>query len=190
MAFVVVDTPSFSVCRVLCSSSRIYLSSASSPEIILHQAIKPYPSATFLFEEFVGLNPIADEYTLFYWTPDSRDAVENYFKTVLSTTFAQSDERDNWIIASYQLNGVKPTPYSSQSIKTHPMVCNTWADRRSEEFKCISISLLRASQANLCLLPIVSPTDREYRQQEPYEKCNRIPKTGTLIIYKFHVDAW
>ena len=132
-------------------------------------------------------------HTHFYWTPDARETVEKYFNLVLSTdflstTFAESDKNDQWLITSYQLNGSRPTVYPGAFPVTHGIVCTTNVAHDSEAFKCISISLVRANQTDLCRLPVVSGWVPSRLQQTPYSQCDRIPKTGTLIIYKYYTD--
>lgn len=159
------------------------------PDLSLRQAIKPYPQASFLFEDMADVNTGEVEYTDFYWTSDARDTVENYYESALSSAFVEANISDDWIITSYQLNGVKPTANPESYPATHNALCSPGVPHDSDAFQCISISLVRASQAALCRLPIVSSGDGFAVQPTPYEKCSLIPTTGTLIIYKFHEDS-
>src|SRR5207253_782825 len=123
--------------------------------IQMHQALKTYPDAKFLFADFQYMTTDSSKSTLFYWTSDSRDIVETYFTNILETTFIESgrilpksndDNNSYWIITSYQVNGVKSTKISENMHvpRTHGSVCNELAPHSSEEYKCISISLVKA----------------------------------------------
>jgi hypothetical protein len=170
------------------------------PNIQLRQAIKTYPNAKFLFEDFQYMTTSSSKSTLYYWTSDARDIVAAYFTKTLETTFLESGRvlpetsnynDDYWFITSYQLNGVKLTK-ATETIyfpRTHSSVCDTLAPHSSDEFKCISISLVNADQLDLCRIPIISGMEPGNFLQTPEEKCAEFPKTGTLIIYQFYLDA-
>ena len=169
------------------------------PNIQMRQAIKTYPNAKFLFEDFQYMTTDSSKSTLYYWTLDSRDAVAAYFTKTLETTFFESgrvlpeagnNNSDYWLITSYQLNGVKLTKATENMHlpRTHTSVCDMLASHSSDDFKCISISLIKADQPDVCRVPIISGMEPSNFLQTPYKKCVELPTTGTLIIYQFYLD--
>jgi hypothetical protein len=170
------------------------------PDIQMHLAIKSYPSAKLLFETSRIAPADLDIETLFYWTQDSRDSVETYFTKTFQSTFVESgkvmpESKDNdyWVITSYQLNGVRPTLADANvniyPPRTHGEVCEWWAPRFSDEFKCISISLVSADQPDLCQLPIISDEEPPYYQASPFARCAELPRTGTVLVYQYYLPG-
>ena len=159
------------------------LSQGLIPVVMLRRSLRIYPDSTFLFDDWLPLTGSANLHTLFYWTPDSREQVAKYYQTAVGS-LVEADLQDSWLITAYHLNGSKPAlDTTNGSPVTYSDFClDDW--QYGPRFQCVTVSLVRTNHPKLCLLPIVNG-DGKSMLETPYNYCDQIPKTGTLIIFKF-----
>jgi hypothetical protein len=153
------------------------------PVTVLHQSLILYPGATFLFDDWLPVSGDTVLHTLFYWTPDTRENVTKYYGTAIPP-FVEADDQDNWLITAYTLNSSKPILDTQNGFPvTYGDFCSyAWVSQPRSQ--CVSVSLVRANHPKLCLLPIVNG-DGKSMFLTPYNNCGRIPRTGTLLVFKF-----
>lgn len=176
----------------------------------MQQAVKKYDGATLLFEESDSILTHTDQYTGYFWSSDPIETVKaSYENSGLS--FVAGTGQKEWWISVYNKNNLAPTvPAIDSTIAdiTHQSLCKVpfafqgiyWANdeqyhtlepERTREYGCITVTLVRANQPNLCTLLPVFPGNRGFQQYgtvTPYENCSRFPKQGTLIIFNYYLD--
>lgn len=178
------------------------------------QAIKQYNGASLLFENTEGILTNTDQNTVYFWSSDPIDKVKaNYEKAGLS--FISGNAQKEWWIAAYNKDGTLqalPVNTSTGIPITHQLLCIVperfnWSyltddgaknavleAEKTKEFGCITMTLVKTNQANLCSLLPVYPGNRgspyvSPKVVTPYENCSRFPKDGTLIIFNYYLEG-
>ena len=92
----------------VCVQPAFWIVNAQRTEAAIRDSFKPYPGAKFIFEGKVSDTSQINVHTLFFWSPDSREALAKYYETTFPT-FIEADKNDDWIITAYKLDGSTST---------------------------------------------------------------------------------
>jgi hypothetical protein len=149
------------------------------PEANIEQALKVYSNSRPIGQDQARYGADVAQKNIYYWTADPIQNVQNYYAGLFGD-FLPGDAQTQWLISGFNIDRSPLTPATNSSFLTLPSFC-----KFSEPYRCATLSLVKADQAELYKLAIVSP--KSFQNTASPTFIADLPKNGTLIIYSYYV---
>jgi hypothetical protein len=147
----------------------------------LRSTLHSSSNSHMLFEDQARYGADIAQKSLYYWTADAIEVVQEYYEKMFPAFKAGNAEKE-WLITGFNSDGSPSNTFSNSSFLAHSSFC----DYR-QPYDCITLVLAKTNQPNLYVLPIMSPSS--FKILTPPPNYLTIPPEGTLIIYSYYVLA-
>jgi len=147
----------------------------------LRSALHSYPNSQMLFEDQARFGADIAQKSLYYWTADAIELVQEYYESTFPA-FRVGNAEKQWLITGFNPDGSPTNIFSNSSFLAHSSFC----DYR-QPYDCITLALINTNEPNIYTLPVMSPST--FSILTPPPNYLSIPSEGTLIIYSYYIRA-
>ncbi|HML20825.1 MAG TPA: hypothetical protein PKD09_04200 [Aggregatilinea sp.] len=146
----------------------------------IKQNFKVIDGARMVFSDMSTYGANSAQKSVYYWSAESLDEVTRYYQDFATPFLTTGDEYGAWRIAGLGHLDTIPTASEGRNIG-HRSFCHY-----KNHYKCITISLVDASQKDIYRLGVSSTSS--FRRSENPPGLASMPVYGTLIIYSYYID--